>query len=422
MLCNNEKIKFRKAVTEDAYTHAHILNRSWKDTYGDYISVEHIDKEFNIEELIQNFEKHISNTTFEVYMIEYENQTIGILEVGSPDEEDIYKENLENFGEIRRFYINKEYQKKGFGTLTIHFAFQRLKELGFKNCFLWVKRQNEKAIKFYEKNDFKRTRYTCETPSDGAPSFVMEKVFEGRKENMKSFNEMWEELSPYLKVERGLDEGYADGKYTRFFARYCKQVDGIDISEDFYKQAKENLKDVENVNLQIIDAVKTPFADKSYDVVLCTSFHEFDLSGKEKFTMDLKLKTNILKEMMRLSNTLVFAEISPTNISGELYKVFNPIEDHSFRTEVSNLLIDKVLRDNGYKRIIEDYAVDEIPYNSKEEFLEDMIDWWKEVKVPKDEEEKNKMKNEIATILETENMLTDLTFHDVFRYTVYIKE
>ena len=56
---------------------------------------------------------------------------------------------------------------------------------------------------------------------------------------MKTFNEMWKELSPYLSVEKGLDEGYADGKYTRFFARYCKYVDGIDISEDFYNQAKE---------------------------------------------------------------------------------------------------------------------------------------------------------------------------------------
>lgn len=239
---------------------------------------------------------------------------------------------------------------------------------------------------------------------------------------MKSFNEMWNELSPYLSVEKGLDEGYADGKYTRFFAKYCKHVDGIDISEDFYKQAKENLKDISNVNLQILDAANTPFANKSYDVVLCTSFHEFDLSGKEKFTMDLDLKTNILKEMMRLSNTIVFAEISPTNISGELYKVFNPVEDHSFRTEVSNLLIDKVLRDNGYERLIEDYAVDEITYNNKEEFLEDMISWWNEVKVPKDKTEKEEMKEQIATILETENMLTDLTFHDIFRYTVYRKE
>lgn len=239
---------------------------------------------------------------------------------------------------------------------------------------------------------------------------------------MKTFNDMWEELKPYLSCEKGLDEGYADGKYTRFFAKYCKHVDGIDISEDFYKQAVENLRDVPNVNLQIMDAANTTFQDKSYGVVLCTSFHEFDLSGKEKFYMDLKLKTNILKEMMRLSDTIVFAEVAPGNISCELYKVFNPIEDHSFRTEVSNLLIDKVLRDNGYTRIIEDYATDEIKYNNREEFLEDMLTWWAEVKIPSNDEEKEEMKKRIAKILEKENMLSDLTFYDDFRYTVYRKE
>lgn len=239
---------------------------------------------------------------------------------------------------------------------------------------------------------------------------------------MKSFDEMWKELAPYLSVDRGLDEGYADGKYTKNFAKYCKHIEGIDVSEEFYNQAVENLKDYENVILRIMDATNTDYPDKSFGVILNTSFHEFDLSGKDKFSMDLELKTNILKEAMRLSDTLVFAEIAPENISGELYQVFNPVEDHSFRTAVSNLLIDKVLRDNGYKRIIEDYAVDEIKYNNRQEFLDDMLLWWNEVKIPKDEEEKRDMQEQIANILEKQNMLTDLTFHDIFRYTVYVKE
>ena len=238
---------------------------------------------------------------------------------------------------------------------------------------------------------------------------------------MKKFDEMWNELAHYLICERGLDEGYSDGKYTKYFAKYCKQIEGIDISEDFCKVAKKKLKDYNNVNLQIMDARKTTFPDKHFDVILNTSFHEFDLSGYDKFTMDLDLKTDMLKEMIRLSDTIVFAEIAPENISGELYKVFNPVEDHSFRTRVSNLLIDKILRDNGYDRLIEDFAVDEISYNSREEFLDDMLVWWEEVKIPKDEAEKSQMKQKIAAILETENMLTDLCFHDIFRYTVYKK-
>ena len=152
---------------------------------------------------------------------------------------------------------------------------------------------------------------------------------------MKSLENMWEELKSYLSCERGLDEGYADGKYTRYFAKYCKHIVGIDISEDFYNQAKENLKDLDNVDLKIMDALHVEYPDKYFDVILCTSFHEFDMSGKEEFKMDLDLKRNILKEMSRLSDTIVFAEPSTDNLSSTLYKVFNPIEEHALRTHVA---------------------------------------------------------------------------------------
>ncbi len=238
---------------------------------------------------------------------------------------------------------------------------------------------------------------------------------------MKTFEQMWEELKPYLSCEKGLDEGYADGKYTRYFARYCKHIVGVDISPDFYAKAKENLKDLDNVELKLGDAAKVDYPDKYFDVILCTSFHEFDLSGMDEFKMDLELKERIIKEMMRLSDTLVFAEIDPDNLSADLYKVFNPIEDHRLRTVKSNELIDKVLKENGYELLLCDQAVDKIPFNSREEFKNEMLDWWSEVRVPKDEADRQEMLAKIEEILESRNFLTNLCFDDVFRYTVYKK-
>ena len=237
---------------------------------------------------------------------------------------------------------------------------------------------------------------------------------------MKTFEQMWSELSPYLTCEKGLDEGYADGKYTRYFARYCKNIVGIDLSEEFYQKAKENLKDLDNVELKIMDAANIQYPDKYFDVILNTSFHEFDLSG-DVFEMNFDLKTRMLKEMTRLSDTIVFAEVSPENLSGELYKVFNPVEDHSLRIAKSNELIDKVLKESGYELVLCDRAVDEIKFSSREEFENEMLSWWEEVKIPKDDEEKQSMIRQIDEILETENMLTDLCFHDIFRYAVYKK-
>lgn len=170
----NQEVKFRKATNKDASIYAHILNQSWKDTYGEYVSFEHIDNEFNVKKLIENFEKYIGNTTFEVYMIEHGKQIVGILELGCP--EDNYKENMQGIGEWRTCHIKKEFQALGIGKKAEEFTCNRLKDLGYEICCLWVKRQNTKAIAFHKKNGFVETEYNCEETVDGAPSFVMEKV------------------------------------------------------------------------------------------------------------------------------------------------------------------------------------------------------------------------------------------------------
>ena len=226
---------------------------------------------------------------------------------------------------------------------------------------------------------------------------------------MKTFTEMWDELSEYLTCERGLDEGYADGQYTKVFAKYCKQVDGIDISENFYAIAKENLKNYSNVVLHVMDAKKTNFPDKHFDVILNTSFHEFDLSGFGEFKINLPLKAKMLEEMVRLSDTIVFAEVAPENIERELHKVFNPTEEHSIRITKSNELI------------LEDRAIDRIYFNNCEEFTEEMLAWYADIRVPKDKNEKKQMTNQIVDILKKENMLGNLCLDNVFRYAVYKK-
>lgn len=165
-------IKIEKAKECDAVDYATILNNSWKDTYSEYVSISHIDTEFNIKSLIDNFPTTL-NSSAELYMIKLQNKNIGILQLGSP--EDIYKPQMQDYGEILSFHIKKKYCGQGFGTIAIKFAEERLKQMGFKNICVWVKKQNKQAIKFYEKNNFVQTQYSCEETIDGAPSFVMEK-------------------------------------------------------------------------------------------------------------------------------------------------------------------------------------------------------------------------------------------------------
>lgn len=175
----NNVVNFRKATVFDAEAYAHILNKSWKDTYGDYVSLEHIDDEFNIEKLLKNFSAYINEKSYELYMIEYEKQVVGILELGIP--EDNYKENMDGIGEWRTVHIKKDFHHKGIGTQAEEFVCRRLQELGYTVCCLWVKRQNTKAIDFHKKNGFLETGYSCEETIDKAPSFVMEKVLGGER-------------------------------------------------------------------------------------------------------------------------------------------------------------------------------------------------------------------------------------------------
>ena len=153
-------IKISKATLNDAFDYANILNKSWKDTYGEYVSYEHIDDEFNIDKLIEDFPNYIENHDFDLYMISLDGTNVGLIEIGIY--EDAYKENMEDIGEIRSFHIKKEYQGQGIGTRALEFAINELKKKKYKTICLWVKKKNIKAIKFYEKFGFEKTIYDCE--------------------------------------------------------------------------------------------------------------------------------------------------------------------------------------------------------------------------------------------------------------------
>ena len=43
-----------------------------------------------------------------------------------------------------------------------------------------------------------------------------------------TFDEMWERIKKYLSVDKALEEGFSNGKYTAVLAKYAKNVDAID--------------------------------------------------------------------------------------------------------------------------------------------------------------------------------------------------
>lgn len=237
---------------------------------------------------------------------------------------------------------------------------------------------------------------------------------------MKPLQEIWSDLEKYLRVENALEQGFSNGKYTKVLASYAKHVKAIDVSEEFLKLASENLKDYNNIELMLMDAENMEFEDKSFDVLLNTSFHEFDLSG-EVYSVDLDLKRRILEEMIRVSNTIIFVEPTENAVTNELFKVFNPNENHSDRIRQSNKLIETFMEENGYTLVEKGLTFNEDRFTTREELELEMLDWWADIKIPKDDVEKQAMIKQIDAILENANMLQDLRVSEEICYRVLQK-
>ncbi len=238
---------------------------------------------------------------------------------------------------------------------------------------------------------------------------------------MKPLQEIWKDLEKYLRVENALEQGFSNGKYTKILANYAENVTAIDVSEDFLKMASENLKEYKNIKLMLMDAENMQFKDKSFDVLLNTSFHEFDLSGEE-YSVDLDLKRRILEEMIRVSNTIIFVEPTENAVTNELFKVFNPKENHSDRIKKSNELIESFMAENGYTLVEKGLTYNEDKFATQKELELEMLDWWADIKIPKDDVEKQEMIKQIDQILEDAGMLQELRVREEICYRVLRKK
>ena len=58
------------------------------------------------------------------------------------------------FGEIRGVYVLRAYQRCGIGKSLLASAAEALRAQGFRKAYLWVLRENDRAIRFYERNGF----------------------------------------------------------------------------------------------------------------------------------------------------------------------------------------------------------------------------------------------------------------------------
>ncbi len=137
-------------VTAMSYVHA----RTWKDAYDKYIPIEYLN---NISEdgWIPLFTKAIVNNIHEAAVFDLDGRITGTISYGKEKTELDCSDCDE--GEIISLYVLPEYWSTKQGYELTSFAIDKLRQQGCKSCYLWVIKENDRAVTFYKKFGFLST-------------------------------------------------------------------------------------------------------------------------------------------------------------------------------------------------------------------------------------------------------------------------
>lgn len=120
-----------------------LSNAIYKDIYADYMPISHIN--FYIEEYqsVGAIEKQLEHGS-EYYLIQMDQEFVAYL--GIEYEESILK--------LSKLYVLPEYRKAGIGKEAMELVFDAAKNRNLQTIQLIVNRNNNKAIKYYQKWGF----------------------------------------------------------------------------------------------------------------------------------------------------------------------------------------------------------------------------------------------------------------------------
>lgn len=230
---------------------------------------------------------------------------------------------------------------------------------------------------------------------------------------MLTIEELFEKLSDYLKGKKVLELGCGTGRYTKYLSELAETVTAIEMNIDSYTNVIENLEPCKNVTIYNQNATKLEFADNTFDVVVGFNFfHELDPSIQEL----------VLNEVMRVAKpnpTIIFTDTQEGAAGNYLFKVFDPNEQHEIRIRNANKVMKDFMDKNSLTEVLTGEAKSELQFATREAFLNDMLSRWNDIKVPKDEVEKEKMLNDITEILNRYNMLETLIYFEPIIYRVF---
>jgi ribosomal protein S18 acetylase RimI-like enzyme len=140
----------REAREADAQAIAEAHVASWQAAYRGIISDDGL-ASLSIPKRAAAWANDLRNPDSIVYVGEEVDRLVGFVNCWPCRDPD---KKTDETGEIGGIYLHPDFWRKGFGTVLLNRALERLTQDGYSEVTLWVLEQNEVARHFYEKNGF----------------------------------------------------------------------------------------------------------------------------------------------------------------------------------------------------------------------------------------------------------------------------
>jgi ribosomal protein S18 acetylase RimI-like enzyme len=147
-------IKIKIATNTDVDVLAHLGRKTWDESHGHYIDdkkdlLKHLDKNFSVSKTKQDL-YNSKNIFFIIYV---DDLPVGYAKlILNKIQEKIASKSI---CQLERIFIKKEFIPLKIGHQLLTFVEEHAKALKLDTMWLTVYIKNNRAIRFYEKNEFK---------------------------------------------------------------------------------------------------------------------------------------------------------------------------------------------------------------------------------------------------------------------------
>lgn len=142
-------MNIREATAADSRAIATIHVRSWQAAYQGIMPAEYLES-LSVEKREAIWRELLCNEASETFVAESQGAMQGWINIGPSRDADAHPQTAE----VWALYVDPLYWGQGIGTALWAEALRRFAQLRFAEATLWVLRENDGAIRFYQAAGF----------------------------------------------------------------------------------------------------------------------------------------------------------------------------------------------------------------------------------------------------------------------------